>query len=129
MALPPLSGLTGDLQTVVTALQAVTVKIGDLIAALSKPHRYFHLAGATSGLINTGSTTLYGVALNSASGGTGSTVTLYDGTSNAAPVIGALNVSSANGINYGVGGLHLSNGLFAQTAGSATDVTVIWDTP
>ena len=31
----PLSGITGDLQTVVTALQALTVKVGDLIKQIS----------------------------------------------------------------------------------------------
>ena len=31
----PLSGITGDLQTVVTALQQLTVKVGDLIKQIA----------------------------------------------------------------------------------------------
>jgi hypothetical protein len=41
----PLSGLTGDLQTVVTALQQLTVKVGDLIKQISLSAPPANIAG------------------------------------------------------------------------------------
>jgi hypothetical protein len=41
--MPPLTGLTGDLQTVVTALQALTIKLGDLIQQITLVNAQMYL--------------------------------------------------------------------------------------
>ncbi len=44
----PLPGITGDLQTVVNALQQLTVKVGDLIQQISKSAPPANLAGVVN---------------------------------------------------------------------------------
>ena len=137
----------GDLQTVVAALQALTVQLGAVIqqlnssssaintsiadlvtatAALDATTKYAHLGAAGSLLVNTGLTKLYGVVFNNfdPSGATFATLTIYDGASTAGAVVGAISYDGQP-ISYGTG-LELATGLYVVAAGTPVDVTIAW---
>jgi hypothetical protein len=145
---PLTAGLQGDLQTVVQALQALTIKLGDLIAefhssttghaesigdaiaALADPKQYFHISAAGSFLVYTppdpsAPAILYGVTANHTSATT--TLTVYDGTSTGGAVVSAITFVSGQGFDFGPG-LLLSNGLYVVAAGTPCDLTLIWNT-
>jgi hypothetical protein len=110
-----------DLQTVVNALQQMTTQIGNFIKEFA-PVSYAHLAaGGSSLLVNTGPTILRGVMINQA---TATSVTLYDGVNTSGIVVGDPSSSVTAWLQYGIGGLSLTTGLYAVASGG--DVTLLW---
>jgi hypothetical protein len=85
--------------------------------------------GATSDNLTTTASTLiytgagYVTGLNVNTGGTTSTLKLYDGTSASGRLLGTWSTTAQGGIN--LGGIPFTTGLFAVTAGGApADLTV-----
>lgn len=123
----PLSGLTGDLQTVVTALQAIPPKIGELIQSYSPslttnpPSKQIlaHFNSATSQLLKTSPGALLSINMNNNVSGT-DTITFYDGTSASGTMLGSVSCAT---IQYLPLPWRFSTGLFAVTVGNA-DLTV-----
>ncbi len=71
--------------------------------------------------------TLHSIIVNKA-GNTSNSLTLYDNTTNSAPVIGVYDTNQVRESQFGPTGLDFQNGLtYVLNSGTAADVTIIYD--
>jgi hypothetical protein len=95
---------------------------------LTRPmYRNIAANSATPVVCKRGSGSLHAIIINKA-GNTSNSLTLYDNTTNSAPVIGTLDTNVTREIQFGPYGLDFQNGLtVVLNNGTAADVTLLFD--
>lgn len=98
-----------------------STQFGEL--AISNRNKYTNIAGAATTQVKTGAGKLHTIVINATAN---ATVTVYDNTSSAAPLIATISLTNGVANSTLIYDIEFSTGLRVVTTGAATNITVTW---